>query len=139
MSGRSVAGVGAIVFDERGRVLLIRRAHAPAAGTWSLPGGHVEPEEPTALAAEREVLEETGLQVRAERHLETVRIEHEGFDYTIDEYLCALPPDAPAPRAGDDAADVRWAAQSELEALGVSPLTLRVIADAWAKKTPSTR
>jgi hypothetical protein len=34
--------VGAIVHDLDGRLLLIRRGHAPHAGSWSLPGGRVE-------------------------------------------------------------------------------------------------
>ncbi len=46
-----------------GRVLLIRRAHAPLAGLWTFPGGHVEPGESVADALLREVLEETGLAV----------------------------------------------------------------------------
>lgn len=47
---------------EGGRVLLCRSV---SGGYAYLPGGHVEPGEPAARALERELLEETGLEVRA--------------------------------------------------------------------------
>ena len=36
---------GAVILDPQGRVLLVRRARPPAAGSWSLPGGRLEPGE----------------------------------------------------------------------------------------------
>lgn len=43
------------------KVLLVRRAHAPHAGLYALPGGHVEAGEQPLDAAERELDEETGV------------------------------------------------------------------------------
>ena len=49
---------------ERGRkVLMVRRGEEPGLGLWSLPGGYVDRGEVVERAAEREVLEETGLKV----------------------------------------------------------------------------
>jgi 8-oxo-dGTP pyrophosphatase MutT (NUDIX family) len=63
--GKLKVGSSAIIFDKtRERVLLTRRADN---GHWCLPGGHMEAGESAAEACEREVLEETGLQVRATR------------------------------------------------------------------------
>ncbi|MEZ5923599.1 MAG: NUDIX hydrolase [Hyphomicrobiaceae bacterium] len=44
-----------------GEVLIVERAKPPLVGVWSLPGGHVDPGEPAADAALRELLEETGV------------------------------------------------------------------------------
>lgn len=44
-----------------GRILLLRRNNEPYIGYYALPGGKVEEGESIASAAEREVLEETGL------------------------------------------------------------------------------
>lgn len=57
-------GSEAVVFDEQGRALLVRRADD---GCWGLPGGWLEPNETPAEAARRETLEETGLVVRISR------------------------------------------------------------------------
>jgi ADP-ribose pyrophosphatase YjhB (NUDIX family) len=58
-----VVGVGAIVFDRDGRVLLVERGKPPSLGLWSIPGGKLEPHETLAQAVAREVREETGLVV----------------------------------------------------------------------------
>ncbi|MCQ6554679.1 NUDIX domain-containing protein [Streptomyces sp. C10-9-1] len=57
-------GVSAVVFDDRGRVLLGRRADN---GRWSVIGGICEPGEEPAATAEREVMEETAVRCVAER------------------------------------------------------------------------
>ena len=61
-----VLAAGIIVRCE-GRYCLVRRAHQPAKGKWSFPGGFVDLDEDPAAAAEREVREETGVEVRAEQ------------------------------------------------------------------------
>lgn len=51
----------AVVLDDQGRVLLI---HHNKSGRWQYPGGHLDPNEDPAQAAQREVLEETGIHTR---------------------------------------------------------------------------
>ncbi|MBS7539628.1 NUDIX hydrolase [Ancylobacter lacus] len=59
---RPVLATSTAVFRE-GRVLLARRGKAPMKGVWTLPGGRVEPGEPLAAAAARELMEEVGVEV----------------------------------------------------------------------------
>ena len=62
--GKIRLGCSAAIFDAGGRILLTRRADN---GQWCLPGGRMESGESVAEACEREVFEETGLNVRVKR------------------------------------------------------------------------
>lgn len=62
---RRTEGAHALVTDEDGRVLVVRTTYLGPG--WMLPGGRVERSETPHHAAERETLEETGLEVRVER------------------------------------------------------------------------
>ncbi len=63
---------GMLLTDERGRVLLVRRAWNPQQGRWALPAGFVDFDEDPAETAIREVAEETGLQVEVTGLLDVV-------------------------------------------------------------------
>jgi len=58
------AAADAVLFDEKGRVLLQRRADF---GVWGLPGGAVEVGENLETAVRREAKEETGFEVEVAR------------------------------------------------------------------------
>ena len=111
---RTVPCVGALVHDDAGRLLVVRRAHEPSTGRWTIPGGRVEAGESDAEAVEREVLEETSLHVYVGARVGTVlRPGVGGTTYDIRDYACSLAVDT-APVAGDDAIEVRWVTRSEL-------------------------
>ncbi|KAI0004707.1 nudix domain-containing protein [Xylariaceae sp. FL0662B] len=60
-------GVGAMVYNAKGELVMGKRKGGHGAGTWQFPGGHLEMGESFFECAERETLEETGLRVKAEK------------------------------------------------------------------------
>lgn len=62
MASEPRVGCGVAILRE-GRLLLVQRRGAPEAGSWSFPGGKVDPFEPTETAAARETEEELGIAV----------------------------------------------------------------------------
>jgi ADP-ribose pyrophosphatase YjhB (NUDIX family) len=119
--------VGAVVHDAAGRLLLIRRGHAPHAGLWSLPGGRIEAGESPEAAVEREVREETGLRVRAGATVGRVRIPAGEVVYDVVDFACSLIDPGAQPVAGDDAADVAFADADALDQLACTPLLVETL------------
>lgn len=77
---RPILAASVAVFRE-GRALIARRARAPMAGAWSLPGGGVEPGETLEAAALRELREEVAVEARIiafNRHVEAIEHDAEG-------------------------------------------------------------
>jgi 8-oxo-dGTP diphosphatase len=128
VSSSGIPCVGAVVTDSRGRLLLIKRGHEPGAGLWSLPGGRIEPGETDAEALIREMLEETGLTVEPGRLLGRVQRPGAGGD-VIDIRDYAATVTGGTLRAGDDAADARWAAAEELAALELTEGLVEFLTD----------
>lgn len=122
--------VGAVVVDAAGRLLLIRRGHAPSAGLWSVPGGHVEPGESLAEAVVREVREETGLDVRPGAVVGRLSIPGDGVVYDVTDFVCILVGPPAEPVAGDDAAEVLFADAATLDRLPCTPRLLETLR-AW--------
>jgi 8-oxo-dGTP diphosphatase len=125
-----IIGVGAIIIEEE-RVLLVKRAHPPIQGQWSIPGGALEVGELVREAAVREAREETGLIVepgallgvfdRVLRNPEQ-RVQ---YHYVLIDFLCE--PVGGELLAASDAAEVRWFRREELPALNLADDTYGVI------------
>lgn len=125
-----MVGVGAVVV--RGdRALIVRRAHEPRKGEWSLPGGVLDLGESLADAARREVREETGLEVKLGPIIETfdrVHRDSEGrirYHFVIVDFVCWS--DDGDPVAGSDAEAVAWVKADEIDQYGVNQHAKAVI------------
>jgi ADP-ribose pyrophosphatase YjhB (NUDIX family) len=111
--------VGAIVTDDAGRLLLVKRGHEPEAGRWSLPGGRVDPGESDRQAVVREVREETGLWVEPGRLVGAVeRPAPGGAVFDIHDYAATVSGGRLA--ADDDAADARWIDPADIDQLALT-------------------
>lgn len=125
-----LVGVGGVVWRDD-RVLLIRRGKPPRQDEWSLPGGRQELGETVAEAARREVHEETGLDVAVQDVVAVVDLierDEDGrvrFHYTLIDVLAEWR--AGEAQAGDDAAEIAWAALDELSRYALWSETERVI------------
>ena len=67
-------GVRVVIPDEEGKILMVKQSHE-GKDIWMVPGGGIEEGENSKEAAIREVLEETGLEIRVNRllwHVEEV-------------------------------------------------------------------
>ncbi|WP_108813943.1 NUDIX hydrolase [Loktanella sp. Alg231-35] len=129
---RPTLGAIAVVRHE-GRLLLVKRAKAPNAGTWGFPGGHVELGETALSAAERELHEETGVIGTAERYLTNIDVitrDGQGkirFHYLLAAVQCRYRSGTPV--AADDAMDAGWFLPQDVAGLHQSP-NLQTVIDA---------
>lgn len=106
-------GVIAVVRNDAGRILLVRRRNPPAAGLWGYPGGKPRRGETLAEAAARELFEETGITARITAPLTAFdTMEHDpetgalAHHFVLVAMLGVEPTGSVAP--ADDALDAGW-------------------------------
>ncbi|RCN48574.1 hydrolase, NUDIX family [Ancylostoma caninum] len=114
----TVIGVGGLVIDEEGRVLLMRERRGYYLG-WKFPGGASDPGETIFDTAAREVFEETGVQAVGKALLCFRQINVSQYENVGDLFFVCLmdvinPEIKPCPR---ETAACRWFTREELESL----------------------
>ena len=117
----------AVLVEQDGRVLLVRRTNEPFRGLWTLPAGFVNGGEDPAEAAARECLEETGLTVHVTRVLEVIagREHDRGADFIIVYHAEVV---SGLLAADDDADAVEWFTRDALPPLAFKA-TQRILAE----------
>ena len=129
-----VVGVGALVFDDAGRVLLVERGKPPSAGLWSVPGGKLEARETLAQAVAREVREETGLVVEVGALACVLERIADDYHFVLLDYFARVTGGQLA--AGSDARAARFVDPDELQALPLTEGLADVLARARATQPP---
>ena len=131
-------GVGVIVFRDH-EVLLVKRKKDPNKGQWSIPGGRQMIGETATEAAQRELLEETGVKVDQLLLVDVVDAiipDVEGkikYHYTLVDYMGQW--QSGESRPGDDAQEVRWVRLNEISSYSLLEKTVLIIQKATAMKT----
>ncbi|MFH8567484.1 NUDIX domain-containing protein [Streptomyces sp. NPDC017993] len=130
MSLHSVSVAGVVVREDS-RVLVIKRADN---GAWEAPGGVLELDERPEGGACREVLEETGIKVEAERLTGVYKNMTRGVVALV--FRCR--PVGGEERTSDESVEVRWFTREEIENHMVEAYAVRVL-DALDSGEPQVR
>src|SRR6266436_289080 len=112
---------GAVVAG--GRILMVREKSTQR---WTLPGGYVDVGESLSEAVQREVQEETGLEVRARKVAAVFDHRKHGYKPHLYHFykiylLCDLIGGAPGPETNIEVSDVAFFAEPELDGLELDP------------------
>lgn len=123
----------AICVDERGHVLLVRRANDPFRGRWDLPGGFLEEGEHPLDCLRRELKEETGLDVQP---LDFIGVWMDRYPSggtvraTLNLYWTARVVGG-EPQAADDVTELRWFSADELPPADELAFHISSVLSAW--------
>lgn len=125
-----LVGVAAVVLKDE-RVLLVKRGNRPSKGEWSLPGGLVELGETHVQALQREVQEELSIEIEIlgpvgvfDRILRD-RDNSVQYHYVIVDYCAQII--SGSPRAGSDAAMIKWVHLKNLEKFSQDPMLTKAV------------
>ncbi len=124
----SVSVAGIVVRDD-GRVLVIKREDN---GHWEAPGGVLELDESFEAGVQREVMEETGLEVVVERLTGVYKNLTRGIVALV--YRCR--PAGGESHATDEAREIRWMTTDEVQSAMTPAFGVRVL-DAFVEAPQS--
>lgn len=96
-------GAAAVIFDDDGRVLLIKENYGKR--RWSLPGGAIERGESAEEAVVRETREETGVEVAIDFRIATYELDN-GFE--VHAFRCTISSGTPTASPTEEIAAVEW-------------------------------
>lgn len=117
-----------------GRVLVVRRANAPASGLFSLPGGVVEAGETLHEAVKREVMEETSLAIEPVALAGYREVVARDGDDKVEHHFVILPFAARwisgEPRLNEELSEWRWVDPAEIAGLPTTPGLAGIVASA---------
>jgi 8-oxo-dGTP diphosphatase len=127
---RPRVGVAAVVIHNN-KILLVKRGIPPSKGLWAIPGGNMQLGETLKETAEREILEETGVTIKAGEPVHAfdfIERDDEGairYHYVVVDLIAEYVEGEP--HGADDALEARWHRWDELLPLPVSKNTIALL------------
>ncbi len=128
-----LVGVGALIHDREGRVLLIKRKFEPNKGRWSLPGGLLETGEALIEAGRREVREELGVELEVEGlfHVSEEIIKDSAgktrFHFILVDFLASLKPEGATITLNEESESFKWFTPDQVGGLETTENTRRIV------------
>lgn len=134
----------AVIVNDEGKVLILREAKTYSEGTntgrYGVPGGRLNPGEPFLDGLNREVMEETGLEVTVEQPLfvgERFPVIHEVPNQIVMVYFVCRAKSTQV-ELSDEHDDYQWVSPAEAEAYDIMPPDDEVIRT-YAKRYASAQ
>ncbi len=134
---RPLVGVGGLVVNREGKLLLVKRAFEPGLGLWAVPGGLPELGETLREALAREILEETGVKVKVKELIDVFDLivnDEQGrvkYHYVLVDFLAEPLTEEVKPSV--ETPEVKWVSVKELAEYRLTPTTRRLIGKALEK------
>ncbi|MCF0190764.1 MAG: NUDIX domain-containing protein [Marinilabiliaceae bacterium] len=130
----AAAAVVAVIFNDKGEVLLTRRAHDPWKGMYDLPGGFVDPDESLETALKRELKEELDIDIDTFQYITS---DYNKYPYsnvmihTTDAlFSCHLTEKLSASiSVHDDVSEIIWFKPSDIPTTEIPGLSIRHFAE----------
>jgi len=121
-AGRRIHVSAAVILDEDGRLLVVRKAGTTA---FMQPGGKPEPGESASETLSRELDEELGIRIEPRRlrplgSFTAAAANEPGFLVVADVFHADI--GAQLPRVGAEIAELRWVSRADADALDIAPL-----------------
>jgi 8-oxo-dGTP diphosphatase len=108
-----------------GRLLLARRPEGKhLAGFWEFPGGKQEGNESLESCLEREIQEELGMEVHAQKHVLTIDYDYESQSISLHLFECAEIRGEPKAL---ESPEIRWVLPQELSQYRLPPPDLEIL------------
>ena len=124
-----------VVAERDGKILLVLRGENPGKGLWGLPAGFMEVDETVEQAAQRECLEETGLEVELGDLLGVWSYYHKVKKSAgVVVLYAARVAEGGKMQAGSDSADVKFFAPEEISSVQLAFHTHREAIAKWQER-----
>ncbi len=128
-------GVGAVVFNDRGEVLLVKRRNEPAKNMWTIPGGRLKAGETLKQTAEREIFEETSIEIEVNEIIYTFELTEKDYNGTIKFHYIIIDFDARYLSgelfAGDDALEAGWISAEVFRTIDANNSTKKLLKEKY--------
>ena len=135
-----LVGVGALIHDADGRILLIKRRFEPNKGKWSLPGGLLETGERLVDGSRREVREELGVELEIEGMFQvSEELIRDGagktrFHFVLVDFLASLAPRDAKVTLNEESESFSWWTPDEVAGLETTGNTRAIVEKYFREK-----